>query len=210
MLSWSHHPESPPCPVSGCYRNQLRSIDPQNLEQTEAGNQTHCHGASGRSDFGYSGTIWQLTHQTAGGFVVNLGCTAEVSTALCRGCQLGVGRAGYISISLESWDPTTSHGWFYTPSACPACLSTSFESFPQEILSNLQFWWVLGFLCSLLMHGLFSPPHDQHGPWELTSHFCQCNFSWSISDFPSLSENKQRQKHLSATWRFISQFLKIF
>lgn len=184
MLSWSHHPEPPPYPVSGCYRNQLPSIVSQKLEQTEAGNQTCFHGASGRSDFGYSGSVWQMAHQTAGGFVVTLGCPSEVSTVLCRGCQLGVAPAGNISISLQSRDPTTSHGWFYTPSACPACLSMPFEIFPQEILNNLQFWQVLGFLCSLLMHGLFSPPDDQHVPSELTSpscHFLLKHFRFSFS-----------------------------
>lgn len=177
MLSWSHHPESSPCPVSDCYRNQLHSVVSQKWEQTETRNLTCCQGASGRSDFGYSGTIWQMAHQTAGGFVGSLGCTSEVSTVLCRGCQLSVGPAGYISIALKSWDSATSHGWFYSPSACPACLSISFEIFPQEILNKLQFWWVSGLLCSLLMHSFFSPPDDQHVPWELTSPFCQCTFS---------------------------------
>lgn len=175
MLSWSHYPESPPYPVSGCYRNQLHSF-------SKAGTNWHwksdlVSGLQVDLILVTQGLFGKWPNQTAGCFVVNLGCASEVSTALCRVCQLTVGPAGYISIALESWDPATAHGCFYTPSARPACLSMSFEIFPQEILNNLQFWWVLGFLCSLLMHGLFSPPDDQHIPWEFTSPFSLCTFS---------------------------------
>lgn len=106
-----------------------------------------------------------MAQKTAGGFVVNLGCTSEVSTVLCRGCQLSVGPGGCIFIALELWDPTISHGFFYTPSACPACLSMSFEIFPQEILNSLHFcefqdfyapcWCVVSFLLQVTFSSTF-------------------------------------------------------
>lgn len=138
MLSWSHHPEPPPYPVPGCYRNQLHSIDSQKLEQTEAGNQTCFHEASGRSDFGYSGTIWQMAHWTAGALWLILAVHLKSAQAL----QGLPARCGTSRIHLHHTPVTRSNHlpWVvYTPSACPACVSMSFEICPQEILNNLQF-----------------------------------------------------------------------
>lgn len=64
--------QPPPYPTSGCCRNQLHSIAPEKLRQAKTGSLTSSQGASGRSDFGYSGTIWQVAHQTAGALWLTL------------------------------------------------------------------------------------------------------------------------------------------
>lgn len=131
-----------------------------------------------------------MAHQAAGGLWLILAVHLKPAQSFA-GAASSVGTSRVRLHLAPVTNPTTSHGWFYTPSACPACLSMSFEIFPQEILNNLQFWSVLEFLCSLLKDGLFSLQMTSTFPESSPPHSATV-LPLKALDFPFLSENKQR------------------